>query len=238
MPFTLAHPAVVLPIRHRHFDKSALILGSLAPDFVYFLIGKASLGIGHTLIGIIFINLPLCVLLFYVYGFLSKTIWHYTPNCLNLHHSPNYPNNYRQWIIFVLSALFGMATHILLDSFTHEMGFMVQYFNGLQSLVLGLPIFKWLQYLGGVLGCVFIVVYWLLLAKNTPIQSTANTKQKALFWAMMIGIAFILLILWQFFQTIAFNHYATWIIRIIDCVILSLIMVATYFKVNRSNYEL
>ena len=49
MPFTLAHPVAVLPFsrcRYCHFP--ALVIGSLSPDFVYFLHGRAVSG-GHGL---------------------------------------------------------------------------------------------------------------------------------------------------------------------------------------------
>ena len=49
MPFTLAHPIAVLPFsrcRYCHFP--ALVIGSLSPDFVYFLHGRAVSG-GHGL---------------------------------------------------------------------------------------------------------------------------------------------------------------------------------------------
>lgn len=47
MPFTLAHPAVVLPLRHRLLHQEALIIGSMSPDFLYFLYGQASQSFGH-----------------------------------------------------------------------------------------------------------------------------------------------------------------------------------------------
>ena len=37
MPLTIAHPAAVLPFRHSRLPISALVIGSLAPDFEYFL---------------------------------------------------------------------------------------------------------------------------------------------------------------------------------------------------------
>lgn len=37
MPFTLAHPAVVLPLVRRPFVPGALVAGAMAPDLPYFL---------------------------------------------------------------------------------------------------------------------------------------------------------------------------------------------------------
>lgn len=33
MPFTLAHPAIILPVSRRYFHFPALVLGSMSPDF-------------------------------------------------------------------------------------------------------------------------------------------------------------------------------------------------------------
>ncbi|WP_245636533.1 DUF4184 family protein [Eikenella longinqua] len=62
MPFTLAHPVAVLPLarcRRCHFP--ALVIGSLSPDFVYFLHGRAVAG-GHGLADMLWPNLALCAL--------------------------------------------------------------------------------------------------------------------------------------------------------------------------------
>jgi hypothetical protein len=57
LPLTLAHPAAVLPFR-RWFVFSGLVIGSLAPDFEYFLYVPDSLRIGHTLPGVFLFCLP------------------------------------------------------------------------------------------------------------------------------------------------------------------------------------
>lgn len=51
MPFTLAHPAAVLPFWRSRLHFPALLLGSVAPDFGYFLAGRPVSGAGHTLWG-------------------------------------------------------------------------------------------------------------------------------------------------------------------------------------------
>jgi hypothetical protein len=40
MPFTFAHPAIVLPLKHlpkRWYSLTGLIIGSMTPDFEYFI---------------------------------------------------------------------------------------------------------------------------------------------------------------------------------------------------------
>ncbi|WP_255361307.1 MULTISPECIES: DUF4184 family protein [Eikenella] len=47
MPFTLAHPVAMLPFTRRRVHFPAMVIDSLAPDFVYFLHGRAVPG-GHS----------------------------------------------------------------------------------------------------------------------------------------------------------------------------------------------
>ncbi len=75
MPFTFAHPAAVLPFvkKHsKHISVTALILGSMAPDFEYFLHFRPYGVIGHTWLGFLYLNLPLVFLLAYIYHYILK----------------------------------------------------------------------------------------------------------------------------------------------------------------------
>lgn len=75
MPFTFAHPVAVLPFakKHsKHISVTALILGSMAPDFEYFLHFRPYGVIGHTWLGFLYLNLPLVFLLAYIYHYILK----------------------------------------------------------------------------------------------------------------------------------------------------------------------
>lgn len=75
MPFTFAHPAAILPFTKRnssYISVTALILGSMAPDFEYFLHFRPYGVIGHTWLGFLYLNLPLVFLLAYMYHYILK----------------------------------------------------------------------------------------------------------------------------------------------------------------------
>lgn len=55
MPFTLTHPALVVFNKNKNFNLLGLILGSMAPDFIYFILFNPSSNLGHTLNGFIFL---------------------------------------------------------------------------------------------------------------------------------------------------------------------------------------
>lgn len=85
MPLTFAHPAAILPFSRKskfiHFP--ALVLGSMAPDFEYFLRGQPAGEIGHTFAGFVWFNLPLVILTYFIYQlFVHETLFNHLPICL------------------------------------------------------------------------------------------------------------------------------------------------------------
>jgi len=124
VPFTVSHAAAVLPLerlgKHR-LPLTALMVGSMAPDFGYVFSYEISRPITHSISGLFIFALPvgLAVWLFYVAALEKATItllsdrWHtrfahtdaITPALIA-----------RAAIAIVL----GAATHILWDAFTHR----------------------------------------------------------------------------------------------------------------------
>src|SRR5690242_2559034 len=64
MPFTPAHPAIVLPLlRKRWVSATGLVIGSLSPDFEYFFKVSVESQHSHTLAGLFYFDLPVTLLL-------------------------------------------------------------------------------------------------------------------------------------------------------------------------------
>src|SRR6218665_923701 len=66
MPFTFSHPAAVLPLHYlpkRWFSMTGLVIGSMAPDFVYFLRMNVYSPFSHTIKGLFCFDLPLSLML-------------------------------------------------------------------------------------------------------------------------------------------------------------------------------
>lgn len=65
MPFTLSHAAATLPIKWRlgpRADFAALAIGSMAPDFPYFLGLPVHRDVTHSLFGVLWFSLPVGML--------------------------------------------------------------------------------------------------------------------------------------------------------------------------------
>ena|ERR1035437_3493274 len=70
MPFTFSHPALVLPIAYfprKFYSLTGLVVGSMIPDFEYFLRMSTEGKYGHTLPGILWFDLPLALLVALIY---------------------------------------------------------------------------------------------------------------------------------------------------------------------------
>lgn len=131
MPFTLAHPGAVVFVKSKYLSGKGLILGSMAPDFMYFILFSPSSNFGHTLTGAVLLNIPLCFLLNELYHkFLRKALIWSLPLNLSKNYSyltqiPNSVNSLRGSIVFAFSSLIGMFTHVFWDAFTHNTGYFV-----------------------------------------------------------------------------------------------------------------
>lgn len=70
MPFTISHPAIVLPLTflpRQWFSLTGLVIGSLTPDFEYFLRMRIKSNYSHTLDGLFWFDLPLGLLLAFLF---------------------------------------------------------------------------------------------------------------------------------------------------------------------------
>lgn len=131
MPFTLAHPAAVLPLLRHPFVPAALVAGSMAPDSPYFLTTAgitstsaddwfgSSLNATHThsLSGLP-IDLLYAGALVAAYWLIRAPLAAFLPPALGLPATQRLQNkaSYAGWLL--ISAAIGIATHLLWDALT------------------------------------------------------------------------------------------------------------------------
>ncbi len=174
MPFTLAHPAVVVPLAHRfprHLVLSALVVGSMSPDFEYFVSLRPVRTISHDLIGIPLLCVPSGLMLLWLFEHVVKRpMALLLPRALRVRLLP-----YCDPIAFlpagrllaiVGSLAIGAFTHIAWDSLTHENGWVVERWSLLSAtLVPGLRVFKALQHGSTLIGLALLAAWsskWIL----------------------------------------------------------------------------
>jgi Domain of unknown function (DUF4184) len=166
MPFTVSHAAAVLPLhrfsRHK-LPLTALMIGSMAPDFGYFFSHEASRLLTHSFSGLFIFSLPagLAVWLFYVAILEKATItllsdrWHTRFAHTETITAPLIARA-------AIAILLGAVTHLLWDAITHRNTFATDAFPVLLARTPGvywLPIYHLLHGLSSVAGLVFLVTW-------------------------------------------------------------------------------
>jgi len=203
MPFTLSHPILVVPIR-RWLPLSALVVGSMAPDFLNFLQSPDSRNYGHTLPGLFVFCLPVGVVVLWLYhALLKEPLLGLLPDAhrarLQPYARPFYFFPAKQ-LLLILAALFiGAVTHIAWDSFTHRYGFFVERFPIFEQVLFSLPgmrmpVFRLLQILGHGGFLVLIVWYWRWYQKAQPVilppRKALRPSHRNFLWAGILAAAF------------------------------------------------
>lgn len=168
MPFTIAHPAIVIPLRNSRLNLSltGLVIGSMTPDLEFFFQMREVENIGHHWHGILLFDVPVAILFsFLFHNVLRNKLLDNLPEIIRKRFSRLRCFNWNayfleyKWKVF-LSFLIGIGSHIFLDSFTHEGGFMVGSIPVLSSTVILLgttmPFYLLLQIVLSLLGMVLV----------------------------------------------------------------------------------
>ena len=206
MPFTFSHPAIILPLLKlgkNRVSATALVAGSMAPDFEYFINFQMKQVHGHTTAGILYYNLPLTLLLCFAYHFLIRdALIHYSPTIIKNRwcHFIGYDWKKRwasSWKIIIISALIGISSHLFWDSFTHPNRLMTNTFSVLSMdvSILGweMEIHDFLQIFCSLLGLIAIGIVIL----NEPVKREFRSgfKTKIIYWLMILILSFIVVLL-------------------------------------------
>jgi hypothetical protein len=197
MPFTFAHPAIVIPISKRRFGLSltGLVIGSMVPDFEFFLRMKVDENIGHHWLGFFVFDIPMSLLLCFLFHNIIRNAF------IN-----NLPEWYRcrfseytffQWNSYAasnkfrlgVSIIIGILSHFLWDAFTHYDGTFVRLFPLLCSNILlfnfSIPVYSVLQVASSVWGLWIIRRYIAAM----PVQSyQVNANENEIVYWIGLGI--------------------------------------------------
>ena len=196
MPWTLSHPAIVLPLRRlspRPLDFAALVLGSMTPDLGYYINRFDLTTFAHTLPGSFVACLPSGLLFMVVFYLFCKPICYALPTPhrqVLLPLCPAFPTTLGRWAIILLSLLLGAWTHNFWDAFTHEDGWFVLRIPWLRQQVVQLStinvcVYLVLQEVSTVVGfAILAVAYWRWLGRQ-PSKGADDSQSdgwRYLFW--------------------------------------------------------
>ena len=182
MPFTGSHPAAVLPFVSV-LPASALIVGSMAPDFPYYLPLTTTSWPTHTSWGIVSIDLVL--------GLTVWVVWHaliaapaiaYAPRGLRARLAGRVEPGLRQRAasvrqigVVAVALILGAASHVLWDEFTHPHRWGMNHIPALAEQWGPLPGYRWSQYGSGLVGAgVEALWLWAWWRRTTPVPVPAS----------------------------------------------------------------
>lgn len=199
MPFTFSHSAIVLPFK-RWFSTTGLVVGSMSPDFEYFLKMNLENQHGHSFAGIFYFDLLISLILcFLCHNIIKDVLIRNLPSFLNSRF--NYVIDFRwndyfrkNWILIFVSIIIGAFSHIFWDSFTHNTGFFVEKIPFLQEVLkvgsFRAPVFKIVQHGSTFVGAMIIMFYIF----KKPLGKSDSMFFNAKFWfpAFVVSIIVIL----------------------------------------------
>ena len=205
VPFTLSHAAAALPFRRCRLVPSALVIGTFAPDFEYFLRLSPSGRFGHTLTGSFVLTLPVALLVLWIYhAFVKWPTAMLLPQALQsrlqdqLH--PFRFGGALRFLSIIASILVGVATHLLWDSFTHADTWPYRHWLVLRQLfsvpIIGpRPLYKILQHGSTIAGIVILsawLVHWYRATQPSELpEKVRSSKWKSVVIAGVMTVAFV-----------------------------------------------
>lgn len=197
MPFTLAHPAAILPL-HRWFKKvsgigSALALGSISPDLPYFFTFLPSAELTHSLFGILIACFPMGLCLWLLWQLLIRpSLADSLPTflarrCCQLSQIAAPKPNLHFLVELSLALCIGALTHVVWDSFTHRTGYVVQHFPQMEAQIFAmngytLTLHRLLQHASSAIGLFCLTLYAANLYRLTPASPYYKPRYP---WAML-----------------------------------------------------
>jgi hypothetical protein len=199
MPFTFAHPAIVLPVTYlprKYYSLSALIIGSMTPDFEYFIWFRNKSQYSHSWPGVVWFDIPLGLILLFLYNnVVRNTLIEHLPFGLNVRFSAFEKFNWNEYFrknvfVVIISLIVGIASHIFWDSFTHDWGYFA---NHVQQLKNQMGIFDYritgagfVQDASSVIGSIIMIIYIFTM----PEGNYTRRKQIYNFW-ILVGLVMV-----------------------------------------------
>ncbi len=233
MPFTFSHPAIILPLTflpRQWYSLTGLVIGSLTPDFEYFLRMRIKSTYSHTIDGLFWFDLPLGLLLaFTFHNMVRDRLFDNLPAFLKSRFSVFRQldwNEYfkKNWIVVTISLLIGAASHIFWDGFTHHHGYFVQTIPTLQNSVdflgLQIPILKILQHSSTLIGGLVIA----FTIYKLPMKETEKENINLKYWTLVVGLTLTIIAI-RLLSGLELKEYGNVIVTVISAGLLSLTIV-------------
>lgn len=238
MPFTFSHPAIVLPLAYlpkRWISMTGLVIGSLSPDFEYFIRMKISSVYSHTFAGLFWFDLPLVIILAFIFhNIIRNELIDNLPKFLKSRFETfkDFDWNFyfmKNWFVVIISVLIGAFSHIFWDSFIHDTGYFVEKIpslsEGINLLGTEIPLLKILQHSSTFIGFFIIAFAIYKLPKSTQV----SIQIKFIYWFVLALISMIIVAI-RLMTGLSIRHYGNLIVTTISAILISLTLTSLQIK--------
>ncbi len=172
-----------MPFSRSRLVVSALIIGSIAPDFEYFVRFTGQDRALHKLPGLLLFTLPLAFLALVVFQVvLRKPMISLLPTGLFRRVSQIDDFRWvplRRQLLLWFSLCIGIGSHLVWDSFTHDSGWLVELWPMMRVPLIyirgtALPAYKIAQHLSTIAGLLIVTAYFIRWYRTSPPPSSAT----------------------------------------------------------------
>jgi hypothetical protein len=243
MPFTFSHPAIVLPfsrIKSNYISVSSLVVGSVTPDFEYFLTMKLTGRFSHTVTGAFVFDLPVALILVFIFHLIVKkplinSLPTYFHSRLITLRDFDFLARFRRYFPgYLLCLLMGIFSHLVWDSFTHSNEHMVQLFPVLLqpvdvSMLPSWPLFRYFQHISTLVGAVVIIYFFHYQPSNPSVSNTFDFRYG-------IGIVVLALIAFLIRWAVGFEYFGDVVATIISSLALGTVVVSSVYLIFSSKH--
>lgn len=240
MPFTFSHPAIVLPlvkVKEKWFSLTGLVIGSVVPDFEYFLRMDAKKVYMHTWEALFSIDLFIALLLaFAFHNVVRNPLLYNVSRPLQKRLLPFTLFNWNQyfkknWYIVLLSLLIGEVSHFGWDSFTHA-NYFTQYTPSRTEKIYRVEnhfhLFEFMQVASSVVGALLVLYAIWQLPKHKSLKTNPHI---ATYWIILTLIACGAYFIRSLFETSVEFHEA--LIFGVTAVLIGLIFTPVVLRIIR-----
>jgi len=240
MPFTFSHPAIVLPATYlpkKYYSLSGLIVGSMTPDFEYFIRMRDFSRYSHTWPGVFWFDIPLGLLIIFIFhNVVRNTLIRHLPFFLNVRFSVFEKFDWNKYfqkniLIVLISLVVGIVSHLVWDSFTHHGEYFADMIpllsdkhNILNHNVGGAFLF---QYISSVVGLIIMFIYIL----KFPEGRYTRADNILAFWLLLSLITVMVVNIRLYLDAIFNQHqHEDIIVTSISGAMIGVIFLSVFFK--------
>ncbi len=214
---------------------TGLVIGSMIPDFEYFIRMNVKSLYSHSWLGLFWFDLPLGLIVVLIFNKVVKDcLIDHLPVALNRRISifkgnSKDPFSVKYFVIVGFCVLTGAASHLLWDSFTHPGGYFVYRISFLRHQLNfdghTIRVYNVAQHISTLIG--FLTIFWIVFV----LPKKENTQKKNIFnyWIVILAVTFITVIV-RFSNGVSLSQFGTVIVTGISGLFIGVIIASLINK--------